>query len=136
MANLERLRIGNSLDVQDILPIGSLTESNGFLYTYGLVPMNPETRSIEDEDVQDQARVVLDNLVQILGTRGLDLDDIVMVQIFLGNIKRDFERFNEVYTQYFPEDPPTRYCIGATLAPLDGPEMLVEIHAIAATRST
>jgi len=128
VAQVERLQIGNALDMKE-LPIGSLTRVGDLLYTYGMISVSPETGEVLEGDVKSQTRRVMENLKLALESGGSSFEHVVMVTIFLANIREDFDAFNEVYADYFPVDAPTRYCVGATLA---WPELLVEIQMVAA----
>jgi aminoacrylate peracid reductase len=63
----------------------------------------------------------------VLEAAGGSLKDVAFNHIFLKDLK-DYAAMNEVYREYFPKDPPARYCIRADLVK---PEFLVEIASIA-----
>lgn len=62
-----------------------------------------------------------------LAEAGAKLDDVVKSVVFLSDI-RYFEAMNEVRAGFFPQGKPVRSTIRARLG---GPEMSVEIEAIA-----
>ena len=53
--------------------------------------------------------------------------DITFNMIFLKDFA-DYAQMNNVYAEYFPQNPPARYCIRADLVK---PEFLIEIASIA-----
>ena len=53
--------------------------------------------------------------------------DIAYNMIFIKDLA-DYQAMNAVYAEYFPTEPPARYCIRADLV---RPEFLVEISSIA-----
>jgi aminoacrylate peracid reductase len=55
------------------------------------------------------------------------MSDITFNSIFLKDLA-DYAAMNEVYREYFPSEPPARYCIRADLV---RPDFLVEISSIA-----
>jgi aminoacrylate peracid reductase len=55
------------------------------------------------------------------------LSDIAYNMIFLKN-KADYAAFNEVYAEFFGDNPPARYCIVCDLV---RDEFLVEISSVA-----
>ena len=55
------------------------------------------------------------------------MGDIAFNQIFLADLS-DYADMNEVYAEYFSNNPPARYCIRADLVK---PEFLVEISSTA-----
>ena len=74
-----------------------------------------------------KTRQVLDNIKAVLEAAGGGLQDVVFNAIFLADMA-DYAAMNAVYREYFPQDPPARYCIRADLV---RPEFLVEIAATA-----
>lgn len=71
-------------------------------------------------DVEEQTRAVISNIEAILEEAGASLKNIVDVQVYLTDMKRDFQRFNKVYGEYFgykggPE--PTRTTVEVTALP-------------------
>lgn len=111
-----------------IAPYSVVTEANGFVFISGQVAIDP-AGGPTPEDVTDQARLVLNNLGNILSDLGLGFADVVKTTIFLADVA-DFGRVNEVYGEHFRSDPPARSTIQAGALPK--PEFKVEIEAIAA----
>ena len=97
------------------------------VWTAGQVGQDPATGKIEG-DVTVQARRTLENVKAVLEAGGSSLNSVIKVNIYLTNIE-DRPAVNEVYTEFFPSDPPGRPCIGGAQF---APGTLVEIEAIAA----
>jgi 2-iminobutanoate/2-iminopropanoate deaminase len=97
------------------------------IFTAGLVPIDPETRSLVGEgDVAEQTRQVFRNLQAILAAAGATLDDIVKITVFLADRDRDWEAYDAVFPEFFTPPYPARLTAGAHLG-----NILVEIEAIA-----
>ena len=80
-------------------------------------------------DVKEQTHQVIKNLRLVLQESGLELKDVVDIQVYLTNMKKDFKAFNEVYATYFSvQTGPTRTTVevGALPTPI-----AVEFKAIA-----
>ena len=75
-----------------------------------------------------QTRAVLEKLGEILRAAGSDYAHVLRCGVYLANIA-DFPRMNEIYAEYFHEDPPARTTIECKLA---RPDILVEIDCVAA----
>ena len=75
-----------------------------------------------------QARRVLDNLCSLLRAGGSDPSLVLKTTCLLADIA-DAPRFNEIYREYFPVDPPARstFAVAALSA-----GFLVEVEAVAA----
>lgn len=99
--------------------------SDGFVFVAGQAAINPKTNEMELGDVKAEARRALENIRGILEAAGSSLRDVVRVGVFLADIK-DFDAMNEVYKQFFPEDPPARTTVGCQL-----PKIKIEIDCVA-----
>jgi len=99
--------------------------ADGFVFVAGQGAANPQTNELELGDIQSETRRVLQNIRAILDAAGSSLKDVVRVGIFLADMN-DFAAMNEVYKQFFPEDPPARTTVGAVL-----PKIKIEIDCIA-----
>jgi 2-iminobutanoate/2-iminopropanoate deaminase len=102
--------------------------ADGFVFVAGQAAVNPQTNELELGDIRAETRRTLENIRAILEAAGSSLGDVVRVGVFLADIK-DFDAMNEVYRQFFTEDPPARTTVGAQL-----PKIKVEIDCIARVR--
>ena len=109
------------------LPLSPGMKAGDTIYVSGTVPVDPAGKIVGVGDVAAQTRCVLEAIRDVLEAAGASLSDVVFNQVFLADLA-DFRAMNEAYAEYFPEDPPARYCIQA---PLVREEFLVEIAAIA-----
>lgn len=107
-------------------PYSQAIAANGFVYTSGQIPLNPETGSIEGNGIEQQAEQVIKNLGEILKAAGTDFSKVVKTTCFLKNIA-DFAAFNAVYEKYFVSKP-ARSCFEVAALPKNA---LVEIEAVA-----
>ena len=109
-------------------PYSPAVAAGNLLFVSGQVAMKADgSGPLRGGSVQDEARMVLDNLKTVLEAAGTSLDNVVKVLAFLSNMD-DFGAFNEVYKEYFPTNPPARSCIQAGRLPFD---FQVEVEAIA-----
>jgi reactive intermediate/imine deaminase len=88
------------------------------------------TNQLELGDIRSETRRVLKNIRAILEAAGSSLRSVVRVGVFLADLN-DFEGMNEVFQEFFPENPPARTTVGCAL-----PEIKVEIDCIARVNST
>ena len=70
---------------------------------------------------------ILETIKAVLEAAGGSLKDVTFNQIFLSDMG-GYAVMNEVYREYFRENPPARYCIRVDLV---RPEFLVEIASVA-----
>ena len=110
-------------------PYSHAVIANGFVYVSGQGPVNPETGSAPD-GFEDQVRQTFENLRTILEAAGSGLDGVAKVNAYLTDLTR-FGRFNEVYREFFAQDPPARTTVGADLLGI-----LVEVDFVAVVRGS
>ena len=79
-------------------------------------------------DIREQTRAVIENIRDILQSVDADLEDIVDISSFLVNMD-DFDGYNQVYSEFFDVDGPTRTTVAVHQLP--HPHLLVEIKAVA-----
>jgi 2-iminobutanoate/2-iminopropanoate deaminase len=96
------------------------------LYMSGRIGLD-ESRSKVPEDISAEARNIMEDVKSVLGKAGMQVDDLVYVQIFCSDMSlRD--RFNEVYCSYFNGGLPARAFIGSAKLLFDAH---FEVQAIA-----
>jgi aminoacrylate peracid reductase len=110
-----------------LAPYSPGVKAGNTLYVSGTLAMDKDSRTVGIGDVKAQTRAVLESIKSVIETAGGTLDDVVFNQIFLKDLA-DYKAMNEVYAEYFPKDPPARYCIRADLV---REEFLVEIATTA-----
>jgi 2-iminobutanoate/2-iminopropanoate deaminase len=114
-------------------PIGVYSQaivSDGFVFVSGQGAVNPATNEMEGDDVRSQTRRVLRNIRGILEASGSSLQHVVKLGVFLADIG-DFAAMNEVFREFFPEDPPARTTVSCVLPK---PTMKIEIDCVASVR--
>ena len=95
---------------------GNLPFSDGVLvgdtlYLSGRIGIDPET-GYAPADIDQEIRLLLDGLKEVLAAAGMTMDDLVSVQIFCPDLSL-FDRFNAAYRSYFSGDLPARAFIGS-----------------------
>lgn len=107
------------------LSLSRAIRAGDFVFVTGQVPMKDGV-PMTDGTIEDQTRACLDSLKSILGEAGCELADVVKSMVWLKN-RDDFGGFNEVYSEYFPDEPPTRSALVSDFLI----DILVEIECIA-----
>ena len=79
-------------------------------------------------DIEQQCRSVFENVRIILEASGSRWENIVDVTVFLTNMKDDFRTVNQIYAEYFPENPPCRTTVEVTAFPTP---IAIELKCIA-----
>lgn len=99
--------------------------ANGFVFTSGQIPVNPENGNIPD-GILAQAEQSCKNVVSILVAAGTSAEKVIKTTCYLANME-DFSQFNDVYAKYFTGKP-ARSCVAVKTLPKN---VLCEIEAIA-----
>lgn len=99
--------------------------ANGFVYTSGQIPVDPETGNIP-ESIEEQAAQSCRNVGAILEAAGSGYDKVIKTTCFLADMG-DFGAFNAVYAEYFTSKP-ARSCVAVKDLPKG---VKCEIEAIA-----
>ena len=108
-------------------PYSQAVEANDTLYISGQIPINPETGKLIEGDIKEQTELVMKNIGAILEEAGFSYTDVVKSTCLLSDIK-NFAAMNEVYSNYYPTDPPARAAYAVVNLPLGA---LIEIETIA-----
>ena len=110
-----------------LAPYSPGTKAGNAVYVSGTLALDSAGNVVGKGDVKAQTRHVLQTIKSVLEAAGGSLKDVTFNHIFLSDLS-GYAAMNEVYREYFPENPPARYCIRADLVK---PEFLVEIASIA-----
>ncbi len=111
------------------LPIGPYSQAmqlGNLIFTSGQISLNADG-VIAPDDVAGQTRVVIGNLKKILESQSSSLENVIKTTVFLMDMN-EFSQMNEVYGEFFKENPPARSTIEVARLPKDA---RVEIEVIA-----
>ncbi len=107
-------------------PYSQATVSGNLIFTSGQIPLDPETGVLEGENITEQTHRVCKNLEAVLSAAGGSLKNTVKTVCYLSDMA-NFAAFNEVYSEYFTENP-ARSCVAVKALPKGA---LVEVEVIA-----
>jgi 2-iminobutanoate/2-iminopropanoate deaminase len=108
-------------------PYSQAVKTDGFVFTSGVIPVDPATGRVVDGQITEQATQVMENLTSVLDAAGSSLAQVVKTTCFLANLD-DFATFNGIYGSYFDTDPPARSTVQVARLPLG---VLVEVECVA-----
>lgn len=100
--------------------------SNGFVFTSGQIPADPETGAIVGTSIAEQAERSISNVCAVLEAGGSSVDKVVKTTCFLADMD-DFAEFNRVYEKFFTKRP-ARSCVAVKTLPKN---VLCEVEAVA-----
>ena len=109
-------------------PYSHVVKAGGLMFVSGQIALDPASGELVKGDVAAEAKQVMENLKTVIEGAGGKMADVVKATCYLAEMD-DFQAFNAVYGEYFPEAPPARACIQAGKLPLG---VRVEVEAIVA----
>ncbi|THF25779.1 RidA family protein [Pseudomonas atacamensis] len=112
-------------------PYSQAIRAGNVVFLSGQLPTDPNSNQTQSNaTIEEQTRLVIENLGAVLQSKGLTYTDVVSTQVFMTDLS-EFTRMNAVYGSYFKDAPPARATVGVAKLPRD---VKVEISAIAISR--
>ena len=128
-------------------PVGAYPHARrvgDLLFLSGIGPRDPSTNAIPGNvrdaegrlvsyDIDLQARAVFANVRAVLEASGARWEDLVDVTVYLTDMARDFQAYNAVWAEYFPDidASPCRTTLGISALPTP---IAIELKCVAAVR--
>jgi len=109
------------------LPFSEAVRVGHLLFLSGQLGTRPGTMELVSGGIAAETKQVLENMQVILERNGSSLDRVVKCTVFLADIG-EWPAMNEVYRQYFTQNPPARSAMAAQGLALNA---RVEIECIA-----
>ena len=100
--------------------------SKNMVFTSGQIPINPKTGELIIGDFKAEVYQVLTNLDAVFKGGGSSLQSAVKLTVFLTDLSY-FAQVNEVFSSFFPKDPPARSAVQVSALPMNA---RIEIEAI------
>ena len=101
-------------------------KSGNLVFTSGQIPLNPKTGELINADFKSEISQVLTNLNAVLKSGGSSLKKAVKLSVFLTDLSY-FPQVNEVFKEFFPENPPARSAVQVSALPMNAK---IEIEAV------
>ena len=95
------------------LPFSAGILAGNTLYLAGHLGRDPVTSELVQGGIEAETRQAMANLGEVLKTAGMDFRDVTTVTAYITSFD-DFAKFNAVYREFFPNDPPARATVQVT----------------------
>ena len=92
-------------------PYSNLVDTGDTVYLAGAIGTDPDTGA-PPADVEEEIRLVMDNMKTRLEMVGLTMDDLVSVRVYCPDLSL-YDQFNAVYRTYFTDHFPARAFVGS-----------------------
>ncbi len=100
---------------------------NDTLYCSGQIAIDPATGELVDDGIISETIQVMKNIEAVLKAAEMDFSNVVKASIFMSDMDY-YTSINEVYAQYFIDNPPAREAVAVKTLPK---RVNVEISVIA-----
>ena len=128
--NLSRSVIQTSDAPQAIGTYSQGIKSGNLVFTSGQIPLNPKTGELINGDFKMEISQVLTNLNGVLKSGGSSLKKAIKLTVFLTDLSY-FPQVNEVFKEFFPENPPARSAVQVSALPMNAK---IEIEAVGSVK--
>ena len=89
------------------VPLSQAIKVGDWVFASGQLGMDPRTGRLIEGGIKTETRQVCENLKAVLEAAGSSLARVHKVTIYMADLK-ELMAMNEVFSQYFPQDPPAR----------------------------
>ena len=107
-------------------PYSQAVRNGSWAFISGCLPADPVTGELTGGDIRTQTRRVLENMGEVLKACKMEFRHVLKTTVFVTNLA-DFADMNEVYAEFFKENPPARSTVQVSALPKGA---LVEIEAV------
>ncbi len=108
-------------------PYSQMVQAGNTYYLSGVIPLNKAGNAIEGTTIEEQTRLVLEYIGEVLKAQGMSHQNVVMSNVFMKDLN-EFARMNAVYGEFFKTAPPSRATVEVARLPRD---VKIEIAVIA-----
>ena len=108
-------------------PYSQMVQSGNTYYLSGVIPLNKAGNAVEGSSIEEQTRLVLTYIGEILKAQGMSHENVVMSNVFMKDLN-EFARMNTVYGEFFKTSPPSRATVEVARLPRD---VKIEIAVVA-----
>tara|TARA_B100001250_G_scaffold355710_1_gene330359 strand:- start:229 stop:609 length:381 start_codon:yes stop_codon:yes gene_type:complete len=122
-----KIKISSNNAPTPIGPYSQAVKMNNLLFISGQIAIHPKTNILITDNIEDETKMVMENIKHILLESNCTFNDVVKCNIFLSNMDT-FNCVNNIYGQYFSDPYPARETIEVKKLPKN---VNVEISAIA-----
>jgi 2-iminobutanoate/2-iminopropanoate deaminase len=110
-------------------PYSQAVRAGGFIFVSGQIPIDRVTGEVISGGIGPRTEAVLMAAAAILEDAGSGLGRAVKVTVYMTDLG-SFAEMNEVYSRFFPEDPPARAAVQVAALP-KGVDIEIDVIALA-----
>ena len=99
-------------------PYSQAVKTDAMVFVSGQLALEPATGNLVTGDIKSETRQAMQNLKSVLEAAGSSLEKVVKTTLFIKEMG-DFPVINEVYGEFFQNNPPARACVEVARLPKD-----------------
>ena len=99
------------------------------IYVSGIQAPQDDNHSVVTDDIEEQTKLVFEDISKILHKAGSSLDDVVKAVIYITDMK-EFDKISKIRADYFKNSMPVSTLIEANRMTRDGARIEIEVTAI------
>ena len=111
-------------------PVGAYSHGvivDNLYYSTGQIGLNPETNTLVEGGIVEEARQAMKNMGTLLEAAGSGFDKLVKVNLLITDVTK-FKEVDDVYKEFVTESLPGRMCAEVTNLPA-GAQFSIEVIA-------
>ena len=108
-------------------PYSQMVQSRNTYYLSGVIPLNKAGNAVEGTTIEEQTRLVLTYIGEVLKAQGMSYANVVMSNVYMKDLN-EYAKMNAVYGEFFKTSPPSRATVEVARLPRD---VKIEIAVIA-----
>ena len=108
-------------------PYSQMVQSGSTYYLSGVIPLNRAGNAVEGTTIEEQTRLVLTYIGEVLKAQGMGYENVVMSNVYMKDLN-EFAKMNAIYGEFFKTAPPSRATVEVARLPRD---VRIEIAVIA-----
>lgn len=99
------------------------------IFVSGVQAPKGDSRKVVTDDIEEQTKLVFEDIKMILQQAGATIDDVVKAVIYITNMN-DFDKISKIRGEYFKNALPVSTMIEANRMTRDGAKIEIEVTAI------
>lgn len=99
------------------------------VFVSGVQPPKNESHRVMTDDVEEQTRLVFEDIIKFLRQAGATIDDVVKAVIYITDMN-DFSKISKIRDEYFKDAMPVSTLIEVNRMTRDGAKVEIEVTAI------
>ncbi|MDM8524397.1 RidA family protein [Desulfococcaceae bacterium HSG8] len=113
---MQRIIVSTDKAPGAIGPYSQAVKTDNMVFVSGQIAIDPASGELITDDIRKETRQVMTNLKEVLLEAGSSMNHIVKVTLFIKDMDQ-FSVINEVYGEFFQEQPPARACVEVSALP-------------------